>query len=229
MVRRGLPVTRWPQASALLLSLTLLVGGVAETPTAFANPNLTTASPPAIGDTSHIPPQPLVNRVLRIASRNMGVPRQNLQIQRFSRETFSDGCLGLGGPAELCAAMMVEGWQMEVTNGERSWFYRTDLTGQTIRRMERADVLPPTVRDRLLTEAARQLNIPVDEIGVLSSEPQIWDGCMGITSSPNQICQEIGILGWRATVQRGEATASAPTWVFHLNGDATDVRLNPAM
>ncbi|MBD1913833.1 MULTISPECIES: hypothetical protein [unclassified Leptolyngbya] len=227
MVRRGLPVARWPQASALLLSLTLLVGGVAEAPEAFANPNLTTSSPPAIGDTSHIPPQMLVNRVLRTASRDIGLARRNLQIQRFSRETWTDGCLGLGGPAELCLAATVEGWQMEVTNGERSWFYRTDASGQTIRRVERPDVLPPSVRDRLLAEAARQLNVPVSELGVLSSEPRTWDGCMGIVISAAQVCQDMGILGWRAQVQRGEATATAPTWVFHLNSDGTDVRLNP--
>ena len=227
MVRRGSVALRRLQRSAfspILLTLLTLTG------VGFGMGAIATPLPPTPARVAQATPDPnsfLVNRVLRTASRDLGIPRRQLFIQRYSQETWTDSCLGLGGPAETCALMLVEGWQLEVSHGEQSWFYRTDATGRVMRRIERADVLPPSVRDRLIEAAAQQLNQPASELGVLAAEPRIWNGCLGITTSPDQVCTEIALLGWRAVVQQGEATETSPTWVFHLNGDGSDVRLNP--
>lgn len=227
MLRRGFPATRHLFASSLMLSLTFLGASASTVLGAIApSPDTPTSSSVTLAQNYRFPSESLVNQVRRTASRDLGIAVDNLLIMRYSHETWTDSCLGLGGPAELCAQVMVEGWQMEVTDGEQSWFYRISDSGDTIRRSERPDVLPPSVRDRLLAQAARQLNIPQSELGVLSSEPKMWDGCLGITTSPNQPCTEIAILGWQAVVQRGEATRNAPTWVFNLNGDASEVRLS---
>lgn len=210
--------------SPILLAL-LTLPGVGFGAGAIATPLLPT--PARVAQATPAPNSFLVSRVLRTASRDLGIPRRQLFIQRYSQETWTDSCLGLGGPAESCALMLVEGWQLEVSHGEQSWFYRTDATGQVMRQIDRADVLPPSVRDRLIEAAAQQLNRPASELGVLAAEPRIWNGCLGITTSPDQVCTEIALLGWRAVVQQGEATQTAPTWVFHLNGDGSDVRLNP--
>jgi|GEM_PF-1366485 len=232
MLRRGFPATRHFLASSLALSLTLLGASASAVSGAIApasdTPTLSSLSiaQNSIAQSRRFPSENLVTQVRQVASRDLNIPIDNLHIMRYSDETWTDSCLGLGGPAELCAQVMVEGWQMEVSDGEQSWFYRISDSGDTIRRSERSDVLPPSVRDRLLTKAAQQLNIPISELGVISSEPHMWDGCLGIPTAPNQPCTEIGILGWRAVVQRGEATRSAPTWVFHLDQDASEVRLN---
>jgi len=225
MARRRFPIRRWPLVSTLLLTLTLLGSPLPIAFRAMALPSTPSRSPSLPDLATRFPPETLIHQVRQAASRELGLPLTQLHILRYTRETWSDSCLGLGGAAELCALMTVEGWQLEVTNGESSWFYHTDRTGEIIRRAERSDVLPPSVRDRLLQEAARQLNISMSELSVLSSEPRTWDGCLGIVTSPNQMCQEIGILGWRAVVHREVTLSSSPTWVFHLNGDATDVRL----
>ena len=50
---------------------------------------------------------------------------------------------------------------------------------------------------------------------------------MGITPPPNQGCQEIAIWGWRVVIQRSVVMPNdTPTWVFHINEDASDVRLS---
>ncbi|MEM1256318.1 MAG: YbaY family lipoprotein [Cyanobacteria bacterium P01_H01_bin.21] len=58
-----------------------------------------------------------------------------LQVENYSRETWSDGCLGLGGPAELCLAALTEGWRVELTDtaGE-NYIYRTNIDGTQVRR-----------------------------------------------------------------------------------------------
>lgn len=56
-------------------------------------------------------------------------------IGQYSRETWTDSCLGLGGPAESCLMALTDGWQVEVIDtSEQRYVYRTDLTGQSIRR-----------------------------------------------------------------------------------------------
>ncbi|MEO1210362.1 MAG: hypothetical protein AAFX78_12540 [Cyanobacteria bacterium J06638_20] len=316
MVRRGFPVAHRFLASSLMLSLTLLGTSASSVLGAIApNPNTPTQSSTAIAQSRRFPSNTLVSQVRRTASRDLAISFDRLHVLTYTSETWTDGCLELGGPNELCLQVMVDGWRLEVTDGDQSWIYHTDETGDTIRladntsdaiptsvrdRLLRAiarqrnipvnevsilsydsqiwtdsclglgnpaesclqimvegwrlevsagnqnwvyhvDVtgdtlrlaedisaeIPTSVRDRLLTEVGRQLNVPVNELRVISSESQVWDGCMGITPPPNQGCQEIAIWGWRVVIQRSAVMPDdTPNWVFHINGDATDVRLS---
>ncbi|MGD1948987.1 MAG: YbaY family lipoprotein [Leptolyngbyaceae cyanobacterium] len=58
------------------------------------------------------------------------------QVETYSRETWSDGCLGLGGPAELCLAVLTEGWRVELidTATDESYVYHTNIDGTQVRR-----------------------------------------------------------------------------------------------
>lgn len=78
-----------------------------------------------------IPPQ-----VQRDLAAHLEVPTEQIEITGHSRETWSDGCLGLGGPAESCLAALTEGWQVnaqDTVTGD-TYIYRTDLAGNQIRR-----------------------------------------------------------------------------------------------
>ena len=66
-------------------------------------------------------------------------------VESYSPQTWSDGCLGLGGPAEACLAALTEGWQVEMVDsatGDR-YTYRTDEDGSAVRLDENAS-LPPS-------------------------------------------------------------------------------------
>lgn len=61
-------------------------------------------------------------------------------VESYSRQTWSDGCLGLGGPAEACLAALTEGWQVELVDsatGNR-YTYRTNENGSAVRLDENA-------------------------------------------------------------------------------------------
>ncbi|MEL7353838.1 MAG: YbaY family lipoprotein [Cyanobacteria bacterium J06560_5] len=63
-------------------------------------------------------------------------------VESYSQQTWSDGCLGLGGPAEACLAALTEGWQVEVVDsatGDR-YTYRTNGDGSAVRLDETADM-----------------------------------------------------------------------------------------
>jgi hypothetical protein len=170
-------------------------------------------------------PQRVANQVRRDLAQRLNVPLQDLSIAGYSRETWQDSCLGLGGPAELCAAMLVEGWRVEVTDADQSWFYRTDLTAQTMRLEETGthmSELPQAVAEQVLAEAAKQLVIPVGNLKIAQAESRTWDGCLGIYEM-GQMCTMIGILGWQVIV-----TDSEGSWIYHTNQDGSQIADNKA-
>ena len=81
-------------------------------------------------------PQETSDRVLQAAATDLKLAASQLEINRYSRETWPDGCLGLAKPEELCTQALVEGWQIEISDGEQNWLYRSDLTGNIVRRAD---------------------------------------------------------------------------------------------
>lgn len=75
----------------------------------------------------------LSNLVLEDLSSQTKIPVKNLTIVAAKRETWSNGCLGLPKPNEFCTQMLVEGWQITIEDGKKTWVYRTDLSGKNIK------------------------------------------------------------------------------------------------
>ena len=78
-------------------------------------------------------PAPLANKLRQDLSQRTGIPAKTLQIVAATRKTWSDGCLGLAQPGELCTMAMVDGWHVTLSAGSRRWVYRTDTRGMSIR------------------------------------------------------------------------------------------------
>ena len=51
----------------------------------------------------------MADAVLQAAAQEAGVHAADLMIRAFERHTWSDSCLGWGGPAEICAAVSDRG------------------------------------------------------------------------------------------------------------------------
>lgn len=79
------------------------------------------------------PPDTVIDAVLTAIVETTNVEKNQLQVQKATAETWSDGCLGLAKPDEICTQALVEGWRVIVSDGDQNWVYRTDRTGQIIR------------------------------------------------------------------------------------------------
>lgn len=86
--------------------------------------------------TSELPPLPQAVEAAVKAKLIEEIGNAAVQVERYSRETWSDGCLGLGGPAESCLAALTEGWKVELidTASGKRYVYRTNLNGDSVRR-----------------------------------------------------------------------------------------------
>lgn len=86
--------------------------------------------------TSELPPLPQTIEAAVKTKLAAEIGDIAVKVGYYSRETWSDGCLGLGGPAESCLAVITEGWKVELidaVSGKR-FVYRTNLNGESVRR-----------------------------------------------------------------------------------------------
>lgn len=210
----------WPLA---LLS-TVMFGAVQPATTAISQTSITLrpqVSQPEQGVSPARPPRFVIRHVRRDLAERLNEQARRLQMISFSRETWSDSCLELGAYNERCAGTTVEGWRIELSNGQRSWFYHTDMTAQVIK-LESMDEtnLPPDVRERLIQTVVQQEKVPAASLIVTESQPRTWDGCMGIFE-PERMCTMIAISGYRAIV-----AGANQSWVYHVNQDGSQVVKN---
>lgn len=67
--------------------------------------------------------------VFKDVSQKTGIESSKLRIVKVEKETWSDGCLGLGDSNSMCTQSLVPGWRVIVASGSQSWVYRTNLAG----------------------------------------------------------------------------------------------------
>jgi hypothetical protein len=69
-------------------------------------------------------------------SKELGIPVGKIDYVSFSREKWPDACLGLSEPEEMCAQVITPGWRVVLVAEEQQYVYRTDASGEAIRREE---------------------------------------------------------------------------------------------
>ncbi|MBE9032853.1 hypothetical protein IQ266_24255 [filamentous cyanobacterium LEGE 11480] len=217
------------------LSLAMLFGCAA---VVLATPRTTVAQveqPPSItplpGLTPPpVPPRPLVpvpesvsQAVKQAVNQEFGAALASLQINQSTKQRWSNGCLNLARPDELCTQAIVPGYRIGMTDGVQTWFYRTDTTGQILR-LEVFDRawLPVPVAKQLVARVATDNPVPVANLRVTGVKKRVFDGCLGIYR-PRQACTKIALQGWQAIVK-----GQRRTWVYHLNQDASRIEQNRA-
>ena len=202
--------------TALLLSCTV-PSESASSPETHDAPTVATAAP-----AEEALPAAVRDRIKADLASQLDVPAADLTMGQHSRETFSDGCLGLGGPAESCLAALTEGWQVAVVNtrtGEQ-YVYRSDLSGHQVRQMTSEYGLPTAVRDRIFATAASDGLNPSPSLGVIDAESHIWNGCYGL-AAVDEVGTTVAIPGWRVVISDGQQY-----WIYHASATDLPPRLN---
>lgn len=93
---------------------------------------------PPVGDTAL--PATVETSVLQDIATTSNVPIASLQVSSSRPEAWPDGCLGLGGPDEICTFAIVDGWEVIASDGAQQWVYRTNSDGSVVRLADDAPV-----------------------------------------------------------------------------------------
>lgn len=85
------------------------------------------------GEADALPPVAIV-RAREALADDLNVGIESVTIESYERADWSDSCLGLGGPAESCLAVITPGWQVSLmVDGSDSYEVRTDELGEIVR------------------------------------------------------------------------------------------------
>ncbi len=126
----------------VLLAVIVIGGGVywafaemsEDTPT---NTETTSQSPVTSGENGggvhNMPVEPAAAAARADLATKLGVSATSITIMMIEDKTWTDGCLGLGGPAESCLQALVDGFRVEMLAQGETYFYRTDKTGASLR------------------------------------------------------------------------------------------------
>jgi hypothetical protein len=122
-------------------------------------------------------PSQIGNLVCQDLARRLNLPIAQLRIMDATSQTWSDGCLGLARPDEMCTQAVIPGWRIRVTQGERLWVYRSNRTGSSLR-LENPDrpsvLLPGAIAQNVLTDAARRSVLSTNALKITSADRRNW-------------------------------------------------------
>ena len=118
---------------ALVLTCSLfLCFGLNLIPSAVAAPSQIAQNADASSQSDRLPPK-VAKAVIADVAKQQNISPEKLKVTKYSRESWSDGCLGLPQPEEICSQAIVEGWRVVVSDGSQKWIYRTDASGRNVR------------------------------------------------------------------------------------------------
>jgi len=76
---------------------------------------------------------PAVTMAVQALASQLGIEASQVKVVSYAPAEWSDGCLGLGGPAESCLMATVPGYRVNLDVNGRPYEVRTDLKGRQVR------------------------------------------------------------------------------------------------
>ncbi|MBW4512304.1 MAG: hypothetical protein KME64_38295 [Scytonematopsis contorta HA4267-MV1] len=174
-------------------------------------------------------PRLVANAVQRDVARREQIPIGRVRIVQYSQQTWRNGCLGAAKLGELCTQMLVPGWRVVASGGNRNWVYHTNLNGNLLRLANSEPdnnqpgniPVPINVRNAVLRDAADRLGADVSSRSIVQAERRNWgNSCLELPSQ-NTVCGEVLVRGWRLVLR-----VENQILVYHTNNNGSLVRLN---
>jgi hypothetical protein len=170
---------------------------------------------------------PAVGAAQEFMAAELGVALGDVQVVSVEAAEFSDACLGLGGPDELCAQVITPGWIVMVDVDGQMYEIHTDQTGQQVRLAaeapegdSQADAVAAAAQEFL----AAELGVALGDVQVVSVEPvEFSDSCLGY-GGPDESCLQAITPGWVVMLE-----VDGQPYEAHTDETGQQVRLAPSM
>jgi len=84
--------------------------------------------------TLSIEPPEAVDAAKTALSQEIGIAVEEIETVSYGRVDWPNACLGLERSGEACAQVITPGWEVVLRAGGEEYAYRTDTTGDIVRR-----------------------------------------------------------------------------------------------
>ncbi|MDQ3015028.1 MAG: hypothetical protein M3Q73_04130 [bacterium] len=85
------------------------------------------------GSIHNLPVPEGVNAARKALAQNVKVAENSIVIMTAFEKEWSDSCLGLAGPDEMCAAVITPGFEVTMQAQGKTYVYRTNTSGTVVR------------------------------------------------------------------------------------------------
>jgi hypothetical protein len=210
---------------SVLIVLGLLASACSLLPVENPQP---TAQPPQ--PTTQLPqptpvptPLPAVTAARAMLAAQLKIPIEQVEVVKFEKVDWPDGCLGLPKPGEMCIQVMTPGYKVTLQVNQKQYIFRTNLDGtQVVPEQPLLKDLPAAVQ-MASQNLASKLGISVDAITVMTFETVDWpDGCLGVPQK-GVMCTQMITPGYKVTLE-----ANQKQYIYHTNQDGTSMILEPS-
>lgn len=176
-------------------------------------------------DTVESLPDAIAEAVFEDISRRRNLDTSELKILKVARQTWSDGCLGLGGD-QICTQALVPGWLVIVGSEDKLWAYRTDEMGSVVALDETLSQKMTARYTATLIEEQRirTRNRETTEITSGSTTRQTTQGTVDSRASQRQTNQTTQMSG--GTTQQQQVAASGSQIRQTVQTSFTDIASN---
>lgn len=138
----------------------------------------------------------------RVAAQS-NVSVSQLQIVAARRETWTDGCLGLGTAEQLCTQVITPGYLIVLLNGDQPLVYRTNQAG-TVVAIDREATTAVVVRRQTTTTQQPTGQTQTGTVVSGSSQPTT------VTTQQTSFSQSVRTAVFGAIVQRAQIDSTVP-------------------
>jgi hypothetical protein len=175
---------------------------------------------------------PAVQAAAQRLATTQNVDLQEIEVMDYESENWSDSCLGLAQPGEMCLQVITPGWRIEFQSNGEKFVYHTDKSGDSLRLafsstpvepppsdFSPGEELPPAVQ-AAVDKLSQIITIDPEIIEVVSAQQTTWsDSCLGL-GGPDELCLQVITPGWKVTL-----SAQGKEYELHTNEDGSSVRL----
>jgi hypothetical protein len=146
----------------------------------------------------------------------LNIPVDQVDMVKFEKVDWPDGCLGLSQAGEMCTQVVTPGYKVILQVNQTQYIYRTNLDGTL--------VLSEPPFEKARQKLADELGIGIDAVTVITYEAVDWpDGCLGVQQK-GVMCIQVITPGYKITLQ-----ANQTTYIYHTNLDGTSMILEPSV
>jgi hypothetical protein len=167
-----------------------------------------------------------VENAIATFSQTLGSASREVTVVSYEEVTWSDSCLGLGGPDEACLQALTPGYLIQLEVDGEPVEVHTDARGVNVRvkgtkgpisiQPGANQPLPVLVALQSLSEAQ---NITLDQIEIVSVEEVEWsDSCLGL-GGPAESCAAVVTPGFLIVLEAG-----GTEYEFHTDTTGENLR-----
>ncbi len=155
----------------------------------------------------------LPNEVIEAIATNLKIGAEEIVFNNTTQIDYPNSCLGLPSAEEVCAEVIVPGYQGILAVGSAQYEFRSDKTGERLR-------IVPIALKAAQAELAKAFQIDINVIRWVEVERMEWkDSCLGL-EQPGITCAEVITPGFRIMLEAGGVF-----FVYRTNASGSQVVL----